>query len=159
MAVVGFALFVAARLLVAHETLRTRVVCRAKWTRATEVRTGAAKSVFHFDVQDSVAKSTPAGLPWLRYIRQCLPGRVHFWPFDGWALPSGRSVIVEVYPSLWNRGFPKGDRTPDQHDAWSVAPWMRRADLDGSLTGYFAPELSAAERNAAAVEGWILGLR
>ena len=37
-----------------------------------------AKSVFHFDVQVSVAKSTHAGLPWLRYLRQQLGGRVHF---------------------------------------------------------------------------------
>ncbi len=130
----------------------------AKWRRVTEVRAGAAKSVFHFDVQGSVAKSTHAGLPWLRYIRQRLPGRVHFWPFDGWAPCPGRSVIAEVYPSLWSRGFPKGDRTPDRHDAWSVAEWMRRADLDGGLVQFFAPNLSEADRTAAAVEGWILGL-
>jgi len=130
----------------------------AKWRRVTEARAGAAKSVFHFDVQGSVAKSTHAGLPWLRYIRQRLPGRVHFWPFDGWAPGTGRSVIAEVYPSLWSRGFPKGDRTPDQHDAWSVAEWMRRADLDGGLVQFFAPDLSEADRTAAAVEGWILGL-
>jgi len=36
----------------------------AKWRRVTKVRAGATKSVFHFDVQDSVAKSTHAGLPW-----------------------------------------------------------------------------------------------
>jgi hypothetical protein len=131
----------------------------AKWRRVTEVRAGAAKSVFHFDVQGSVAKSTHAGLPWLRYIRQRLPERVHFWPFDGWAPWSGRSVIAEVYPSLWSRGFPKGDRTPDQHDAWSVAEWMRRADLDGGLAHFFAPDLSEPDLAAAAVEGWILGLR
>jgi len=35
----------------------------------TEVRTGAAKSVFHFDMPDSVANSTHAGLPWLLYLR------------------------------------------------------------------------------------------
>jgi hypothetical protein len=34
----------------------------------TEIRAGAAKSVFHFDVPGSVAKSTHAGLPWLRYL-------------------------------------------------------------------------------------------
>ncbi|HEY4931035.1 MAG TPA: hypothetical protein VII23_05645 [Terriglobales bacterium] len=40
----------------------------SRWRRITEVRAGA-KSVFHFDVPGSVAKSTHAGLPWLRYIR------------------------------------------------------------------------------------------
>ena len=49
-----------------------------------------AKSVFHFDVQGSVAKSTRAGIPWLRFIRQRLGARIHFWPFDGWMfLPAG----------------------------------------------------------------------
>jgi hypothetical protein len=40
--------------------------------RLTEQRAGSAKSVFHFDVQGSVAKSTRAGIPWLRFIRQRL---------------------------------------------------------------------------------------
>jgi hypothetical protein len=38
-----------------------------RWRRLTEQRT-RAKSVFHFDVQGSVAKSTHAGIPWLRFI-------------------------------------------------------------------------------------------
>ena len=56
----------------------------ARWRRLTEERAGSAKSVFHFDVQGSVAKSTHAGIPWLRFIRERLGARVHFWPFDGW---------------------------------------------------------------------------
>jgi len=35
----------------------------ARWRWLTELRTGRAKSVFHFDVQGSVAKSTHAGIP------------------------------------------------------------------------------------------------
>jgi hypothetical protein len=35
-----------------------------RWRRLTEVRAGSAKSVFHFDVEGTVAKSTHAGLPW-----------------------------------------------------------------------------------------------
>ena len=73
----------------------------ARWRRLTEERAGGAKSVFHFDVQGSVAKSTHAGIPWLRFIRQRLGARVHFWPFDGWDIPAGRSAIAEVYPALW----------------------------------------------------------
>jgi hypothetical protein len=60
-----------------------------RWRRLTEERAGSAKSVFHFDVQGSVAKSTHAGIPWLRFIRQRLGARVHFWPFDGWNIPAG----------------------------------------------------------------------
>ena len=43
------------------------------------------------------AKSTHAGIPWLRFIRQRLGERVHFWPFDGWDIPAGRSAIAESY--------------------------------------------------------------
>ena len=75
-----------------------------RWRRLTELRAGAAKSVFQFDVQGSVAKSTHAGLPWLRYLRQQVAIRVHFWPFDGWAI-AGSSVVAEVYPSLWSRSL------------------------------------------------------
>jgi len=130
----------------------------ARWRRLTEERAGAAKSVFHFDVQGSVAKSTHAGIPWLRFIRQRLGQRVHCWPFDGWEIPARRSAIAEVYPALWSRGFARKDRTGDQHDAFSVAAWLARADLDGSLAAYLKPDLTAQELTVAQVEGWILGV-
>ncbi|MFN2427912.1 MAG: hypothetical protein ABR587_15865 [Candidatus Binatia bacterium] len=65
-----------------------------RWRRITEKRAGAAKSVFHFDVQGSVAKSTHSGLPWLLRLRREFAGRVHFWPFDGWEITPGRSAVV-----------------------------------------------------------------
>ena len=129
----------------------------SRWRRLTEERAGA-KSVFHFDAPGSVAKATHAGLPWLRYLRQRLRDRVWCWPFDGWKVPHERSCLVEVYPSLWSRGFPREERSADQHDAWSVAEWMRGADRAGSLTRYFDPSLSPAEKTLAKVEGWILGV-
>jgi hypothetical protein len=130
-----------------------------RWLRLTEKRAMAAKSVFRFDVQGSVAKSTHAGLPWLRFIRQQVGSRVHFWPFDGWKIRSRKSVIAEVYPSLWNRTFAREDRTSDQHDAYSVAAWLRRANLDGSLAEFFKPSLTATEKTKAQIEGWILGIK
>ena len=129
----------------------------ARWRRLTELRS-RAKSVFHFDVQGSVAKSTHSGLPWLRRLRHQLGPRVHFWPFDGWTPPPGCSVLAEVYPSLWSKGLPNEDRTPDQHDAFSVAHWMRQTDAVDALGNYFRPQLSAAERDQAMLEGWILGI-
>jgi hypothetical protein len=129
----------------------------ARWRRVTEQRAGA-KSVFHFDVPGSVAKSTHAGLPWLRYLRLQAPS-VHFWPFDGWEIPAGRSVVAEVYPSLWSRGFARENRNDDQHDAFSVAAWMRRSDLDATLAEFLAPALAPAERETAEIEGWILGIK
>ncbi|MDA0231393.1 MAG: hypothetical protein O3B21_14565, partial [Proteobacteria bacterium] len=130
----------------------------ARWRRLTEERAGGAKSVFHFDVQGQVAKSTHAGLPWLRFIRQHIGARVHFWPFDGWNIPAGRSAIAEVYPALWSRGFAREDRTGDQHDAFAIAAWLWCADRDGSLAALLNPDLSPAERAVAQVEGWILGV-
>lgn len=131
-------------------------VGNARWRRLTEER-GGAKSVFHFDVQGSVAKSTHAGIPWLRFIRQRLGERVHFWPFDGWDIPAGRSVIAEVYPALWSRGFAREGRTGDQHDAYSIAAWLSRADRDGSLAAFLKPYLTPPDRTVAQIEGWILG--
>jgi len=130
----------------------------ARWRRLTEERAGGAKSVFHFDVQGSVAKSTHAGIPWLRFIRQRLGRRVHFWPFDGWDISAGRSAIAEVYPALWSRGFASEGRTGDQHDAFSIAAWLSRADRDSSLAAFLNPDLSLPERTLAQVEGWILGV-
>ena len=130
-----------------------------RWRRLTEERAGSAKSVFHFDVQGSVAKSTHAGIPWLRFIRQRLGARAHFWPFDGWDIPAGRSAIAEVYPALWSREFAREDRTPDQHDAFSIAARLSRTDSDGSLTSMLNPGLTPPEQAVARVEGWILGAK
>jgi hypothetical protein len=129
-----------------------------RWRRLTEVRAGA-KSVFHFDVPGAVAKSTHAGLPWLRFLRRRAAGRVHFWPFDGWVIPPGRSAVVEVYPSLWRRTFAPERLTGDQQDAYAAAAWMRQADLDGRLAEYLGPCLTEEERKKAEIEGWILGIK
>jgi hypothetical protein len=129
----------------------------SRWRRRAEERC-RAKSVFHFDVQGSVAKSTHAGLPWLLYLRRQLGGRVHFWPFDGWTAPPGISVVAEMYPALWSGLFPRDDRNGHQHDAYSVARWMQEQDAAGGLGAYFDPALSPEERAVARVEGWIFGL-
>lgn len=129
----------------------------SRWRRLTELGVGA-KSVFHFDVPGSVAKSTHAGLPWLRRLRQQVGARLHCWPFDGWEPAPGRSLIAEIYPSLWSGDYPPADRTPDQHDAWVVANWLREVDLNGQLGRFLQPRLSAAAAAAASCEGWILGV-
>jgi hypothetical protein len=129
----------------------------ARWRRITEERAGA-KSVFHFDVPGSVAKSTHAGLPWLRYLRNQPGARFHFWPFQGWEIPAGKSAMVEVYPSLWSKRFPREGRTSDQHDAYVAAAWLRQTDMDGSLGAFLQPDMLPGEYHVARVEGWILGV-
>lgn len=135
----------------------------SKWKRLTEKLAGGAKSVFHFDVKGQVAKSTHAGLPWLRHLRRDVLDQVHFWPFDGWNVSSGRSAVVEVYPALWSRGFAREERNGDQHDAFSVAAWLSMSDRDGSLAPYLGPNpwgflSSREEAHAGMKEGWILGV-
>ena len=130
-----------------------------KWRRVTDLRTRTTKSVFLFNVQGSVAHSTHAGLPWLRYIRGKLGDRVHFWPFDGWNIPPGKSVIAEVYPALWSQRFDPEGRTSDEHDAYSIAGCLSHADQNGWLPEYFHPNLSQTERAQADEEGWILGVQ
>lgn len=129
----------------------------SRWRRITEVRCGA-KSVFHFDVPGSVAKSTHAGIPWLRFLRMRAADRVHFWPFDGWTVPPGKSVVVEIYPALWSHSFPRDGRDSHQQDAYAAAEWLRRSDQDGSLGRFFSPSLTEPERKVAEIEGWILGI-
>ncbi len=79
----------------------------SRWRRLAETRAGA-KSVFHFDVPGTVAKSTHAGLPWLLYLRRQTRGRVHFWPFDGWEIPGRRSVVAEAYPGALEQELSAG---------------------------------------------------
>jgi hypothetical protein len=129
-----------------------------RWRRITELRARTAKSVFHFDVQGSVAKSTHAGLPWLRYIRVQLRDSIHFWPFDGWNIPFNCWVIAEVYPAIWNRTFSTQGRNPHQQDAFAIAEWMRLADADNTLGAFFSPQLDPDQRRVAEIEGWILGI-
>ena len=133
---------------------------------ATELRlcerwTTGAKSVFHFDVQGSVAKSTHAGIPWLAQLKRDprLSKRVHFWPFDGFEVDEGRSVVAEIFPSLFRRRYRREGRTADQHDAYVVASWLREMDARGALPDYFNPPLTLRERRQAQLEGWILGVR
>jgi len=130
----------------------------SRWRRLTELHARTAKSVFHFDVIGSVAKSTHAGLPWLRYLRRHLGAKVHFWPFDGWDIPANSSVIAEVYPALWNKDFPSEGRTRDQQDAFAVAEWLRLTDGKGMLPDFLCPALPPHDRAIAEIEGWILGI-
>jgi hypothetical protein len=125
--------------------------------RLTERWTSSAKSVFVLDGQGQVGKSTHAGIPWLRYLRQKLGNRVHFWPFDGFQVPEGRSVLAEVYPALFSKRYATA-LTKDARDAFAVCRWLQDRDGIGFLGYYFKPLLSVAELETALLEGWILGV-
>lgn len=128
--------------------------------RICEQWTAGAKSVFQFDVQGQVATSTHAGLPWLLWLRMMFEAKshIHFWPFDGYEVPEAKSVVAEVYPSLFRRRYAKGNRTADEHDAFCVAAWLAEMDRRGTLDYYFTPPLNLPESQNARLEGWILGV-
>jgi hypothetical protein len=84
---------------------------------------------------------------------------VHFWPFDGWAPPAGKAVIVEAYPSIFRNRYLREGRSGDEQDAYATARWMADMASRGALAGYFDPSLAPAERAVAAPEGWILGVQ
>jgi hypothetical protein len=73
-------------------------------------------------------------------------------------VPEGKSVVAEVYPSLWTRRFPKEGRDGDEQAAYAAAAWLQRADWNGSLSGFFSPSLTPEELGIAKIEGWILGV-
>ena len=128
--------------------------------RLTEKWMPAAKSVFHFDVQGSVAKSTHAGIPWIYEIIQDaeIRNQTHFWPFDGFEIQPDKNVVAEIFPSLFRRRYDKGKRSDDQHDAFVVSAWLRDMDKRGLLNYYFNPMLSDSEKQLVELEGWILGV-
>lgn len=127
--------------------------------RLCETWTPGAKSVFRFDFQGAVAKSAHAGIPWLWHLRRELGDRVHFWPFDGFTVPDGVAVLAEVYPALFKRRYPRGERDDHQQDAYAVTRWLREAADRGILGRYLEPPLTAVEaRLAREREGWILGV-
>jgi hypothetical protein len=129
----------------------------ARELRLTERWTASAKSVFQFDVQGSVAKSTHAGLPYIHRIRKLFP-HIHFWPFDGWQVPLGANVISEIWPTVFRHRYPAESRSVDQQDAYSVCRWLNDMDSLGQLGRFFNPPLTDSEREVANLEGWILGI-
>jgi hypothetical protein len=126
--------------------------------RLTERWSSSAKSVFLFDVQGSVAKSTHAGLPFLAQLRQRFAAKLHVWPFDGWVPAPGVSLIAEVYPSLFRHRYAKGNRSTDAHDAYAVARWLQESVRYDRLMYYLRPPLTLTEASIARREGWILGI-
>ena len=75
-----------------------------------------------------MAKSTHAGIPWLRDYAGCRnKNRTHFWPFDGFDVKPGKNVVAEIFPSLFRKRYDKSKRSDDQHDAF-VGAWLRDTD-------------------------------
>jgi|TARA_B110000438_G_scaffold301256_1_gene355686 hypothetical protein len=132
--------------------------------RLTERRAetlGKAKSVFQLDGQGTVGKSTHSGIPFLRSLRRNNRTKLHFWPFDGWQISPGSSVILEVYPRLFLENYKTDswDVTQDERDARVVTNFLSDSDRSGHLEGLLTPDLADVANNLAEIEGWILGVQ
>jgi hypothetical protein len=126
--------------------------------RLTGRWTAFPRSVFAWDLQDSRARATHAGLPWLEYVRRSGGDRVHVWPFDGFSVPAGKSVLAEVRPPRFRHRYPKDGLGAEEQDAYSTCAWLQERDRLGLLRPYFTPPLSEHEQERARLEGWILGV-
>lgn len=128
--------------------------------RLCEKYTSSAKSVFQLDGQGAVGKSTHTGIPWLRLIRTHpqISGKIHFWPFDGFQVPEDQTVIAEAYPSIFRRRYQRVYKSPDEHDAYSIARWLQECDRQNNLDYYFKPQLPEKAMQQVKLEGWILGI-
>lgn len=136
--------------------------------RLAEMWTVSAKSVLWYGGKGQVGPATRAGIAQLYRLRQGLNRqgiRTHFWPFDGWTIPSGCHVICEAYPAIYKRRYEQvapsefsKDTNPDLFDAYCVARWLHERDAVGLLDHYFSPPLTTSEQVQARLEGWILGV-
>jgi hypothetical protein len=131
-----------------------------KELRLCEKYTSSTQSVFKLDGRGAVGKSTHTGIPWLRFIRRHprIMGKVHFWPFDGFDIPEDQTVIVEVYPSIFRRRYKRVFKSPDEHDAYSIARWFQENEGQDTLGYYFKPPLPDSLIEQVMLEGWILGI-
>src|SRR6185295_13229694 len=110
--------------------------------------TAFPKSVFQFDIQDSLAKATHAGLPWIDYLRRA-GDRAHFWPFDGWKVPAGKSVVAEVRPARLRHRYRKEGLSKQEQDAYAICAWLQERDRFGLLRPYFTPPLDDGEKGVS----------
>ena len=74
------------------------------------------------------------------------------------AVASGEVGCGGGVPSALESELCQGSRDSHQHDAYSIAAWMRQADSNGSLATFASPPLSEEDRLSAQIEGWILGV-
>jgi hypothetical protein len=56
---------------------------------------------------------------------------------------------------MLRRWYLADGRTVDQHDAYAIARWLRRRSLNDR---YFDPAMTERDREAAHLEGWIMGV-
>jgi hypothetical protein len=123
--------------------------------RLTGDWTASPRATFSFDLQDTPGRSAYAGIPWLSYLRR---SGAHFWPFDGWRVEPGSSLVAEVRPARLRHRYPRPGAGAEEQDAWAICAWLQDRDRHDLLRPYFEPPLADEEKERAKLEGWILGV-
>lgn len=123
--------------------------------RLTGDWTASPRAAFSFDLQDTPGRSAYAGIPWLSYLRR---SGAHFWPFDGWHVPEGRSLVAETRPARLRHRYPKPGAASEEQDAYAICAWLQDRDRHDLLRPYYEPPLTEEEKERARLEGWILGV-
>jgi hypothetical protein len=90
--------------------------------------------VFQFAGKGTVAKAMPASPGCITYAAR---NGAHFWPFDGWQVSLGTSVLAEVQPRLWG-SYTVSGLVPARQNAFTAASWLRDADMAGSAAAVAA---------------------
>ncbi|EAQ04518.1 precorrin-8X methylmutase [Pseudooceanicola batsensis HTCC2597] len=135
--------------------------------RVADASAKGAKTVWQLAYAGSVGSQVIVGLPALAALRADprLRDRLQVWPFDtGLAVPEGRIVLAEVYPSLLQtqaHAERAEDEVLDSAQVRVVAGALAALDREGGLAPLFrgAPDLTGPEREVVArEEAWILGL-
>lgn len=93
-----------------------------------------------------------------------LDGRVKVWPFDtgvgvaSGVVDPGTVLVSEVWPSMFDVDRGRHD-VVDAAQVLTVVDLLADADASGTLTDWFAPELTEQERTQVLTEeGWTLGV-
>lgn len=127
-----------------------------KERRLVEERCKRMKAIYQLGGAGAVGLQSLLGLFYLNMIIDfCEEKKIplHVWPFDGIELPERSHVLVEMYPTLFNRMI-RSDLT----DAKSCVNWLVEEDRSEGLINWFSPKFSEIEVNRVRLEGWCLGI-
>jgi precorrin-6Y C5,15-methyltransferase (decarboxylating) len=135
--------------------------------RAADTAQRGAQPVWKLYTTGAVGSQALLGIPAIRALSMAegLAGCVGVWPFDsGFAVPDAPVAVAEIYPSMIDPAIRAGRGVGEILDAAQVrimAGAFAQLDAAGDLAPLFGPPEGVAPgalADAAAEEGWILGL-
>lgn len=114
------------------------------------------KSIYQLGGHGSVGLQSLYGIAYLgQLLRVCHENAIPIfaWPFDGWLPPFDHHVLLEVYPTLYNR-----EARSDETDARACIEWFKEEDNCGRLHLARPSFLSDDTVELVRREGWVHGV-